>query len=348
MTFKELLNSVEFEDVAPHIVKMYPNMADSLGWYKIHFDMLRLMQPVFHKDSNDKVCRITMMDREDGSGLHLDALSMEGDTWEHSLTKELIIAPEVEASNEELTACCLWHTSFYGFIKEHVYDGFRINDLKMATSDRWNDSLYHKAKALHNFGVIRKHGGVIPSTRQLSPTKKAELVKLAKESIWYGNAPLNRIKRKKRFRTEYMEHYYERMSTIGDFIVHAIPAAGKPGNYMSVEQLCGLFYSDLFCSEEIMSYAPKEDGGAKYLYDLLSSYDMIPKMDGIIVRLVTGTAHETLTEDEKSLCNLLAEGRKYSDFILAYDPALGNQVVISYAAYNSKTPLIKQREFNEI
>ncbi len=67
----------------------------------------------------------------------------------------------------------------------------------------------------------------------------------------------------------------------------------------------------------------------------------IVKMDGIVVRLVTGTAHEILTEDEKRLRNLLAEGRKYSDLILDYDPTLGNQVVISYAAYNSNNPLIK-------
>ena len=104
MTFKELLDCVQFEDVAPYIVKMYPDMGQSLGWYKIHFDMLRLMQPVFHEDANDKVCHITMEDWEDGSGLHLDAYPMEGDLWEHSLTKELVIAPEVAASNEELAA----------------------------------------------------------------------------------------------------------------------------------------------------------------------------------------------------------------------------------------------------
>ena len=104
MTFKELLDSVQFEDVAPHIVRMYPDMENSIGWYKIHFDMLRLMNPVYHKDANDKVCRITMKDWEDGSGLHLNAYPMEGDLWEHSLTKELIIAPEVKASNEELAA----------------------------------------------------------------------------------------------------------------------------------------------------------------------------------------------------------------------------------------------------
>lgn len=341
MTFKELLNSVQFEDVAPHIVRMYPDMKNSIGWYKIHFDMLRLMNPVYHKDANDKVCHITMKDWEDGSGLHLNAYPMEGDLWEHSLTKELIIAPEVKASNEELAACCLWHTSFYGFIEKHVDDRFKVEELDLNTLDRWNDTLYYKVRALRNFSIIRKHGGVVPTIRQLSKSKKAELIKLAKESMWWVKTHMSRIKRKKRFWTEFMEHYYERMAAISNFIVHTIPALSNAGNYMNVEQLCGLFHSDLFCSEEIVSFASGGESGAKYLYDLLSSYDMIPKMDGIVVRIVTGTGHEVLTEDERLLCNILAEGRKYSDLILDCDPALGNQVVISYATYNSKNPLVK-------
>ena len=341
MTFKELLDSVRFEDVAPHIVRMYPDMEHSLGWYKIHFDMLRLIQPVFHEDANDKVCNITMKDWEDGSGLHLDACPMEGDMWEHSLTKELIIAPDVTASNEELAACCLWHTSFYGFVERQMDERFRTEYLDLDVLYRWDDSLYYKVRAMRNFEKIRRNGGTIPTIRQLSPTKKAELIKQAKESVWYGNTPLNRIKRKKRFRTEFMEHYYERMTAISDYIVQAIPSLNDGRNYMSVEQLCGLFSSELFCSEEIMSFVPEGESGTKYLYDLLSSYGMIPKMAGIVVRLVTGTKHEVLTEDEKLLCNLLAEGRKYSDLILDCDPSLGNQVVISYAAYNSKNPLVK-------
>ena len=72
MTFKELLDSVQFDDVAPHIVRMYPDMENSIGWYKIHFDMLRLMNPVCHEDANDKVGNIAMKDWEDGSDLHLD------------------------------------------------------------------------------------------------------------------------------------------------------------------------------------------------------------------------------------------------------------------------------------
>ena len=216
MTFKELLDCVRFEDVAPHIVRMYPDMRQSLGWYKIHFDMLRLMQPVFHEDANDKVCHITMKDWEDGSGLHLNAYPMEGDLWEHSLTKELIIAPEVAASNEELTACCLWHTSFHGFVEKQVDERFRTEELDLDTLDRWDDSLYYKARAMRNFSIIREHGGFIPTIRQLSNSKKAELVKQSKVSIWPSKTSLNKIKRKKRFRIEFMEHYYERMRNISD------------------------------------------------------------------------------------------------------------------------------------
>ena len=341
MTFKELLDSVRYEDVAPHIVRMYPNMRQSLGWYKIHFDMLRLMQPVFHEDANDKVCHITMKDWEDGSGLHLDAYPMEGDLWEHSITKELIVALDVKATKEELAACCLWNTSFYGFVEKHVKERFRTEDLDLDTLNRWDDSLYYKAKALQNFSIIREHGGFIPTIRQLSKSKKAELIKQAKDSMFLGSTPMNRIKRKKHFRIEFLEHYYERMTVISDFIVQAIPALKGVRNYILVEQLCELFHSELFCTEEIMSYASNGKSGAKYLYELFTSYDMIPKMDGIVVRLVTGTEHEVLTEDEILLCNLLAEGRKYGDLILDYDPALGNQVVISYAAYNSNNPLVK-------
>ena len=48
MTYKELLNLVTFKEVEPHIVNMYPEAKDSLGWFKLHYDMLRLMNPKRH------------------------------------------------------------------------------------------------------------------------------------------------------------------------------------------------------------------------------------------------------------------------------------------------------------
>ena len=62
MTYKELLHLVTFKEVEPHIVNMYPEAKDSLGWFKLHYDMLRLMNPKRHDDSNGDVCRVTMKD----------------------------------------------------------------------------------------------------------------------------------------------------------------------------------------------------------------------------------------------------------------------------------------------
>lgn len=55
MTYKGLLSRVSFEEVVPCIVQMCPEAKDSLGWFKLHFDMLRLMTPKHHENANDNV-----------------------------------------------------------------------------------------------------------------------------------------------------------------------------------------------------------------------------------------------------------------------------------------------------
>ncbi|WP_195472560.1 DUF6557 family protein [Bacteroides xylanisolvens] len=334
MTFKELLNCVKFEDVAPHIVKMYPDMKNSLGWFNLHFDMLRHLPPVVHEDANDKVCHITLRNDENGTESYLDAFPMEGDYWEHSLTKEIIVDSDVKATNEELVACCLWHTSFYGFVEKHL-------DEKFGEICLGRDSYsYNKVWTMRNYGIIRKYGGTIPTIRELSMSKKQKLTRLTKDNIWYGSNRLNKSKRKRMFRQEFMVHYYERMAHISEFIVQAIPALDNGKNYLTTEQLCELFQSENFCSEEIMSFADDNESGANYLMNIISRYDMVQRMDGIVVCLITGTRHEVLSDNEQRLCNYLTEGRKHSDLIIGVDTSLGNQVIIRYAAYNSKTNII--------
>ena len=146
MTFKELLNSVTFEEVAPCLLQMHPDAEGSLKWYKIHFDMLRQMTPKHHDDANSDVCHITMEKWRNGKMI-LDADPMEGDLWEHSLTKEIILAPDVKATNAEIAACCIWHTSFYGFVDKQAQEYLRFDEDDLDIKDRWNDSIYNKVKA---------------------------------------------------------------------------------------------------------------------------------------------------------------------------------------------------------
>ena len=344
MTFKELLNSVTFDEVVPCLLQMHPDAEGNLKWYKIHFDMLRLMKPKYDDDANSDVCNITTREME-GGGSRLNAYPMEGDLWEHSLTKEIILAPDVKATNAEIAACCIWHTSFYGFVDKQAQEYLRFDE-DLDIKDRWNDSIYNKVKAMRYFSIIRRNGGHVPSMRELAQSKKKELIRRSKDYFWCISASMNRIKRKKMFRREFRGYYYERMAAISKFIVQAIPALSDERNNMSLDQLCGLFQSDLFSPETITSYADENTNGGKYLCELLEMEDINTRLDRMVVVLTTGEWHQELTQDEQRLCKLLIGNCKSSDILVATDPSLGRQVRINYATFNSEHPLIgKQYEW---
>ena len=323
MTFKELLNSVTFDEVAPYLLHLHPDAEGNLKWYKIHFDMLRQMPPKHHDDANSDVCHITMEKWRDGKMI-LDAHPMEGDLWEHSLTKEIILAPDVKATNAEIAACCIWHTSFYGFVDKQAQEYLRFDEDDLDIKDRWDDSIYNKVKAMRCFSIIRRNGGHIPTMRELARTKKLE------------------------FRREFMGYYYERMAGISRFIVQAIPALKDERNNMSIEQLCGLFKSDLFSPETITSYADEHTNGTKYFCDLLEMEDINIRLDRMVVVLTTGEWHQELTQNEQRLCKLLIGDCKSCDILVATDPSLGRQVRIDYATFNSEHPLIGKQYEKEI
>ena len=348
MTFKELLNSVSFEEVAPCLLQMYPKAEGNLKWYKIHFDMLRLMTPKHHDDANSDECHISMSKWDEDSEPHLETHPMEGDWWEHSLTKEIVIDPEVKATNAEIAACCIWHTSFYGFVDEQQEEYLRFDDGDLDIDDRWDDYIYNKVRAEKYFSVIRRNGGYIPSVKELAPSKKQELFSKAKDYFWCISDSMNNIKKKRLFRREFMAHYYERMAAIGRFIVQAIPALSDERNNMSLDQLCGLFQSNLFSPETIMSYADENTNGAKYLCELLEMEDVNTRLDRMAVVLTTGEWHQELTDDEQRLCKLLIGDCKSSHILVATDPSLGRQVRINYATFNSTEPLIDKHYEKEI
>jgi len=150
------------------------------------------------------------------------------------------------------------------------------------------------------------------------------------------------------FRKEFRGYYYERMAAISKFIVQTIPALSDERNNMSLDQLCGLFQSDLFSPETITSYADENTNGAQYLCELLEMEDVNTRLDRMVVVLTTGEWHQELTEDEQRLCKLLIGNCKSSDILVATDPSLGRQVRINYATFNSEHPLIsKQYEKEE-
>ena len=108
-----------------------------------------------------------------------------------------------------------------------------------------------------------------------------------------------------------------------------------------MDQLCGLFQSDLFSPETITSYADENTNGAKYFCELLEMEDINTRLDRMVVVLTTGEWHQKLTDDEQRFCKLLIGDCKSSDILVATVPSLGRQVRINYATFNSKEPLVK-------
>ena len=123
MVYKELLESVSFSEIEPWLYKMYPSLKTSMGWMKVHYDMLRMIGSKRHTNADNGEITI-LLDEEDGER-YLTAYSLEGEVWECALAKEIVIDKKVKASLPEIAACCLWHSSFYGFTPETEEECFR-------------------------------------------------------------------------------------------------------------------------------------------------------------------------------------------------------------------------------
>ena len=111
MTLYELLHQVSFDEIVPFIERYHG--WNALALYKIHYDYLRHLTPELGERTTAVVSNGEL--DESWPEPHLDAHPLEGDLWEHSLAKELIIEPDVIASLAEIAMCCLWHTSFWCF-----------------------------------------------------------------------------------------------------------------------------------------------------------------------------------------------------------------------------------------
>ena len=151
MTLKELLDSLSFDEIAPYLIRHYTcdYTSGDLVPYKQHFDYLRSLTPTRQELIENKIAQISM------GKYKLNAYPLEGDDWEDSLAKELVLDKDVKASHAEIAACCSWHTSFWGYLPYQREESFR----KIITDD---PRLIRTAKFYKN-----KFSEIIPSKREM-------------------------------------------------------------------------------------------------------------------------------------------------------------------------------------
>lgn len=122
MTLKELLNKVEFDDVAPYIVQHYPDMAKCLFGFKEAFDGMRNTIPSNLDGENVKVEYYI----EDAKDPCLATFHSDNADWETVVGCEVIIGTNVSAPLEEIIAVVLFDATFWGFTPEDREETFDV------------------------------------------------------------------------------------------------------------------------------------------------------------------------------------------------------------------------------
>ena len=311
MTFKELLNRVTFEEVAKELARYCPDERNGLACYKTRFDKLRMMEPKHHNDDNDNdnVCYITKNKPLYGTGFHIAAKEMLVDLWENSLAKELVLAPDVKATNLELAACCLWYSSCY----------CPTNERQRSQFESWVHEIFEepfgKRDALEWIKIINKVGGKVPTIEELL---KSPLYRKEVQEHWA------------KIDTE----YWCRIGTVGAFIVQNLPECADVVS-IPVEDLCQIFYSTQYIEYNYKSVCDDEKKRADYLKELIDKYHAFGygTYSNAVIAISSSKAFPLTSEDTRLAADIAAMCTGKCSFIHKVDDSLGRELRINVAFY---------------
>ena len=131
MTFRELIESVPFDEVAPYIENMEDGFPTDPEPYRLHLEMLLSLDI---RQGVDEVCHIAMDYDDFDNRMRVEVFDVAAVDWDKVLALQVEIATEVKASRAEIVARCLWQTAKYGFTQEEkdlVLSAMRRNVRKM-------------------------------------------------------------------------------------------------------------------------------------------------------------------------------------------------------------------------
>ena len=111
MTLKELLLSCDIKRIIHYVMKYDPKQLGMEPYYKQAYDILCQMESVESTQTINIEWYCTEYEEEP----YIRVSSCTGDFWENCLGKEVVRGKNIECSNEELAAYCLWEMTYFGF-----------------------------------------------------------------------------------------------------------------------------------------------------------------------------------------------------------------------------------------
>lgn len=134
MTLKELFLSVEFDRVWAVLLTHYPEMADSGICMKQAFDEIRLITP----EPEDEIEKIEVDVMHEDSGDYIRVGHCSNHYRRIVAGREIVVAPALNLSAEELAAHCLWEHTYWGFSDEDTMENFRDHCIGWGTKEPIN------------------------------------------------------------------------------------------------------------------------------------------------------------------------------------------------------------------
>lgn len=331
MTYCELLHQVSFDEIAPYIRK-YGSEEGSIAWYKIHYDMLRQLEPRLDED-DEKTATISNAELYyDWEEPHLDAYPMEGSLWKSSLAKELIVNEDVNATWAEIAACCLWHTSFYGFTRDQRDE---TNERLDYCGKNLLDHDITKIRAKRAKDIVESKGIHVPSVKEMLkvPAFKNQIRKRIDEFIKhhsYMSHPRNRrrIKRKV-IHKQYWERVLDLCDVIKEFDIKE--------NAISKECIRELFDANHFEAYKYESYTDEGSNRAGWFKELIEKYEAFKRgfYYNAIFCFSVSSEYEPTMEEMYSINEIFGSYDESYRLIwdISYDEGLGNKMRMTVISY---------------
>ena len=248
---------------------------------------------------------------KEGRDVYLDAFPLEGDCWEDSLSKELVIDDEVEASNAEIAACCLWHTSFYGYLSyqreetfDDMFDGVtERNRLLNLYKEKFSNIIPAKREMA---AIASFHSEVSSKMKYYRHRRRTKQNKRAGLYLSYEKRCWRSMKRRIINR-----EYCKRISYCSSFIDSLIESECSIDKHVALQELKTLYYSSHVAIRRLDSITLNAAKRLGYIRELIERYgalDDVPRYTNCFICL-SASSHYPITEDEKKTIGMLLNGQ---------------------------------------
>lgn len=353
MTYSELLQQVSFDDLMPYIPFYFSFPMDDLPWCKTHYDMLRLLEP--RKEDSYHPDIIVSGNESGGFGGRLQAFPLEGDLWEVSLAKEIVVEPNIQTTPEEIATCCLRQSSLYGYTKEQQN---KTSERLRIYAQNLSDRDIQRIRTQRLMSKLSQQCVQIPSIKALLTIPSFR--KDVKETMMRIQAdPLERHKRLRKERwcchVAIRQEYYRRIGAVGEFVVHCLHTekcditpsgmqfkasdnltTAVENSGVTLEALEKLFMSHHCSKYSYQSYAGDVSQRVNWMLELADKYNAFVlrrNPDNMMIAINVSPEHPFTKEEHRLIEWVSKLGNGQVSYLVNNDSQLGEELRLSVMFY---------------